>query len=131
MRSAFCLRRHRLKANEKKTASQTVFRVCGNAHTYTQTYLSHIWTMESLAIFAFPPLSLCVFTKVEPEKMTRKTMRPSGAAGSETNAAFPATTDESKQANTGLTAWTDDCQTHEHSISGQPSLQRAPVNVSH
>ena len=78
------------------------------------------WSVSSYLLLA--SLSLCVFTTFEPERMTRKTIRPSVASGANTfEPCRSPPIDESKQANVFLPAPTN-CQTHEHSISGQPSL---------
>jgi len=144
MRSAFCLRRNRLKATEKKAASQTVFcvvDVSASALTYmpdciwqcmltftlkkNSLYSYGTWSVSSYLLPA--SLSLCVCTTFEPARMTRKTIRPSVASGANAFEAFPSPSDESTQANVFLPATTD-CQRHEHSISGQPFLG-VPVHV--
>ena len=107
-----------------------------HAYIYTQKYVFLLkygtWSVSSYLLPA--SLSLCVFTTFEPTfepaRMTRKTIRPSVASGA--NAFEPCRSppiDESKQANVFLPGPTN-CQTHEHSISGQPSLGVA-VHASH
>ena len=75
----------------------------------------------SLSYLLLAFLSLCVFTTCEPARMTRKTIRPSVASGANAFEACPSPIDESKQANVFLPDPAD-CQTQEHSISGQPFL---------
>jgi hypothetical protein len=99
-----------------------------HAYIYTQKYVFLLkygtWSVSSYLLPA--SLSLCVFTTFEPTfepaRMTRKTIRPSVASGANAFEAFPSPIDdESTQANAFLPATTD-CQTHEHSMSGQPFL---------